>query len=179
MEAHADAVIDAFHMSFACASQILEDLTLIDGDDLFCLAHGRFIQSSLLLNDVMRRLAKLLQLRRKRHHDQGRAKEITTVVLNIDDRSNAALNVAAMFAKINQINVTTPIVPIFLSMIFLLAQFYVKGQESLPAQESLDRFNLNQYVIPTFVLDTPGNGQTLWPAGNTFRRLAATRSMGL
>ena len=35
MEAHADAVIDAFHMSFACASQILENLTLIDGDDLF------------------------------------------------------------------------------------------------------------------------------------------------
>ena len=75
MEAHADAVIDAFHMSFACASQILENLTLIDGDDLFRLAHGRFIQSSLLLNDIMRRLTKLLQLRRKRHHDQGRAKE--------------------------------------------------------------------------------------------------------
>ena len=165
---------------FACASQMLENLTLIDGDDLFRLAHGRFIQSSLLLNDIMRRLTKLLQLRRKRHHDQGRAKEITAVVLNIDDRSNAALNVAAMFAKINQINITTPIVPIFfLSVFFLLAQFYVKGQESLPAQESLDRLNLNQYVIPTFVLDTPGNGQTLWPAGNTFRRLAATRSMGL
>lgn len=113
MKTHADAVIDAFHMSFACTSQILEDLALIDGDDLFRLAHGRFIQPSLLLNNVMRRLTKLLQLRRKRHHDQGGAKEITTVVLNIDDRSNAALNVAAMFAKINQINVTTPIVLIF------------------------------------------------------------------
>ena len=78
----------------ACASQILENLALIDGDDLFRLAHERFIQSSLLLNDVMRRLTKFLQFRRKRHHDQGRTKEITAVVLNIDDRSNAALNVA-------------------------------------------------------------------------------------
>lgn len=76
MEAHADAVIDAFHMSFACASQILENLTLIDGDDLFRLAHGRFIQSSLLLNDIMRRLTKLLQLRRKRHHDQVGPKKL-------------------------------------------------------------------------------------------------------
>lgn len=118
MKTHADAVIDAFHMSFACASQILEDLALIDGDDLFCLAHGCFIQSSLLLNNVMRRLTKLLQLRRKRYYDQGRAKEITTIVLNIDDRSNAALNASAMFTKINQINVTTPIIPIFLSMFF-------------------------------------------------------------
>ena len=71
MKAHAGAVINAFHMSFTCTSQILEDLALIDGDDLFRLAHGRFIQSSLLLNDVMRRLAKLFQLRRKRHHDEG------------------------------------------------------------------------------------------------------------
>lgn len=76
MKTHTDAVIDAFHMSFACAPQMLEDLALIDGDDLFRLAHGRFIQPSLLLNNVMRRLTKLLQLRRKRHHNQGRAKEI-------------------------------------------------------------------------------------------------------
>ena len=47
-------------------------------------------------------------------------------------------------------------------------------------EDVLKAFQLRRIdPIPTFVLDTPGNGQTLWPAGNTFRRLAATRSMGL
>lgn len=98
MKAYADTVINALHMLLARASQVFDYLTLVDGDALFRLTHGGFIQTALLFENAVCRLAQLLQLRGKRHDDQRRSKEITAVVLDIDDRSIAALNISAMLA---------------------------------------------------------------------------------
>ena len=113
MKAYADAVINALHMLLARAPQILDYLTLVDGDDLFCLTHGGFIQTALLFENAVCRLPQLFQLRGKQHDDQCRTEEIAAVVLNIDNRSNAALNISAMLAQVCQIDITASIVPIF------------------------------------------------------------------
>ena len=96
MKAYADAVINAFHVLLARSSQVFDYLTLVDGDDLFRLAHGGFIQTALLFENAVCGLSQLLQLRSKRHDDQRRSEEIAAVVLNIDNRSNAALDISAM-----------------------------------------------------------------------------------
>lgn len=100
MKAYTDAVVNALHVLLARSTQVFDDLTLIDGDDLFCLTHGGFIQTALLFEDAVCRLAQLLQLCSKRHDDQGRTEEIAAVVLDIDNRSNAALNISAMLAQV-------------------------------------------------------------------------------
>lgn len=88
----------------AHAPQILDYLTLVDGDDLFRLTHGGFIQSALLFENAVCRLPQLFQLCGKRHDDQCRTEEIAAVVLNIDNRSNAALDISAMLAQVCQIH---------------------------------------------------------------------------
>ena len=100
MKAYADAVVNAFHVLLARSPQVFDYLTLVDGHDLFCLAHGGLIQAALLFENAVCRLPQLFQLRGKRHDDQGRSEEIAAVVLNIDDRSNAVLNITAMLAQI-------------------------------------------------------------------------------
>ena len=106
MKAYADAVINALHMLLARAPQILDYLTLVDGDDLFRLAHGGFIQTALLFENAVCGLSQLLQFRSKRHDDQRRSEEIAAVVLNIDDRSNAALDISTMLTQVCQIDIT-------------------------------------------------------------------------
>ena len=98
MKAYADAVINAFHVLLARSSQVFDYLTLVDGDDLFRLTHGGFIQTALLFENAVCRLFQLFQLRGKRHDYQRRSEEIAAVVLDIDDRSNAALDISAMLA---------------------------------------------------------------------------------
>ena len=100
MKAYADAVINAFHVLLARSPQVFDYLTLIDGDDLLRLTHGGFIQTTLLFENAVCRQPQLLQLRGKRHDDQRRSEEITAVVLDIDNRSNAALNISAMLTRV-------------------------------------------------------------------------------
>lgn len=113
MKAYADAVINAFHVLLARSPQIFNYLTFVDGDDLFRLTHGGFIQTVLLFENAVCRLPQLLQFRGKRHDDQRRSEEIAAVVLNIDDRSNAALDISTMLTQVCQIDITASIVPIF------------------------------------------------------------------
>ena len=47
MKAYADAVVNTFHVLLARSPQVFDYLTLVDGDDLFCLTHGGFIQTVL------------------------------------------------------------------------------------------------------------------------------------
>lgn len=130
MKAYTDAVINALHMILARAPQILDYLTLIDGYDLFRLTHGRFIKTALLFENAVCRLAQLLQFRSKRHDDQCRSEEIAAVVLDIDNRSNAALNISAMLTQVCQIDITASIIPIFSKYVFSsLCRFYVKGRD--------------------------------------------------
>ena len=96
MKTYADTVVNALHVLLTRSSQVFDYLTLIDGDDLLRLAHRGFIQTALLFENAVCRLAQLLQFRSKRHDDQRRSEEITAVVLNIDDRSNAALDISTM-----------------------------------------------------------------------------------
>ena len=91
MKAYADAVVNALHMILARAPQILDYLALIDGNDLFRLTHGRFIQTALLFENAVCRLAQLLQFRSKRHDDQCRSEEIAAVFLDIDNRKQMEL----------------------------------------------------------------------------------------
>ena len=98
MKAYADAVINAFHVLLARSSQVFDYLTLVDGDDLFRLTHGGFIQTALHFEKAVCRLAQLFQLRGKRHDDQCRTEEIAAVVLDIDNRSNAALVVRICYS---------------------------------------------------------------------------------
>ena len=95
MKTYADTVVNALHVLLTRSSPVFDYLTLIDGDDLLRLAHGGFIQTALLFENAVCRLAQLLQFRSKRHDDQRRSEEITAIVLNIDDRSNAALNIGS------------------------------------------------------------------------------------
>lgn len=107
MQTRPNAVIDALHMLLAGMSQILDDLTLVDGDYLLCHTHGRLVQTMLLVQNIVRRLLQLLQLRCERHNNQRRPEEAAAVVLDIDHRPNATLNVAAMLTQIRQINIPT------------------------------------------------------------------------
>lgn len=59
MKAYADAVINAFHVLLARSSQVFDYLTLVDGDDLFRLTHGGFIQTALLFENAVCRLPQL------------------------------------------------------------------------------------------------------------------------
>lgn len=113
MKAYADAVINALHVLLARSPQVFDYLTFVDGDDLFRLTHRGFIQTALLFENAVCRLPQLLQFRGKRHDDQRRSEEIAAVVLNIDDRSNAALDISTMLTQVCQIDITASIVPIF------------------------------------------------------------------
>ena len=130
MKAYADTVVNALHVLLTRSPQIFDYLTLVDGDDLLRLTHGGFIQTTLLFENAVCRLAQLFQLCGKRHNDQGRSEEIAAVVLDIDNRSNAALNISAMLAQICQIDITASIVPIFSKHVFSSScRFYVKGRD--------------------------------------------------
>lgn len=71
-----------------------------------------FYRYMLLVQDVVRRLLQLFQFRCQRHNNQRRPEEAAAVVLDIDHRANAALNMAAMLTEVRQINVAAPVAPI-------------------------------------------------------------------
>ena len=144
-----------------------ENLTFVDGDDLFCLAHGRFFQPTLLFQDVVCGLLQLFQLRGQRHHNQRRAEEASAVVLDIDHRADTALNMAAMRTEICQINIPAPVIPIASKHVLRLLKnrCMERGGISLPTQLSPKGRNLNGMLFP-YLSSTPlGKGRRSGPPG--------------